>query len=135
MKVLVDTNIWSLALRRDANAPSTAVELLKSLIIANRVEMIGPIRQELLSGISSESGFIQLAAKLDAYKDYPITTDDYVTAAKYYNICRRNGVQGSMTDFLICAVAVNNGMLIFTNDKDFTNFSTHVPIRMLEDPR
>ena len=128
MKVLVDTNIWSLALRRKAAGEN--VDRLKELILSHQVVMIGPIRQELLSGIANEKDFSRLKSTLDAYDDFHISTHDYITAAKFYNICRRQGIQGSTTDFLICAVAANNDMFIYTNDKDFDNFLAHLPIRL-----
>jgi len=132
MKVLVDTNIWSLALRRKANTNNDDLDKLKSLILSNQVVMIGPIRQELLSGITNERDFMQLKSKLGAFDDFPISTQNYVIAAQFYNRCRRQGIQGSMVDFLICAVAVYNDMLIYTNDKDFYGFSDHLPIRLFK---
>lgn len=132
MKVLVDTNIWSMALRCKANVNNKDVDKLKALILSNQVVMIGPVRQELLSGIASEEGFYKLNVSLEVYDDFPILRHDYITAARFYNLCRRQGVQGSMTDFLICAVAVNNDMRIYTNDMDFHNFSKHLPIKLLK---
>ena len=93
--------------------------------------MVGPVRQELLSGISNVDEFNKLKLKLEAYNDFPITTREYVTAAKFYNTCRKYGVQGSKIDFLICAVAVNNDMHIYTKDMDFDNFSKYLPIKLL----
>ena len=129
MKVLVDTNIWSLALRRKTDSETTYK--LKELIYSYQVVMIGPVRQELLSGISKADEFDKLKSKLEAYDDFPITTREYETAAAFYNTCRKHGVQGSMIDFLICAVAVNNDMNIYTKDIDFGNFSKYLPIKLL----
>jgi predicted nucleic acid-binding protein len=130
MKVLVDTSVWSYALRR--NEKNDAVQKLAGLILDSLVVMIGPVRQELLSGISNESAFSNLKDKLAQFDDLPITTHDYETAAQYYNICRKHGVQGSHTDFLICAVAVNHELLIYTTDQDFTYFAKYLPVRLLE---
>ena len=129
MKVLVDTNIWSLALRRKVE--SDTAHRLKELIYSYQVIMIGPVRQELLSGISNVDEFNKLKLKLEAYNDFPITTREYVTAAEFYNTCRKYGVQGSKIDFLICAAAVNNDMHIYTKDMDFDSFSKYLPIKLL----
>ena len=52
MRVLVDTPIWSLALRRRTRTPDDpATAELASLIQDGRAALIGPVRQELLSGI------------------------------------------------------------------------------------
>ncbi|MBL7203955.1 MAG: PIN domain-containing protein [Desulfobacteraceae bacterium] len=128
MKVIVDTSVWSLALRRDKQEFSAPVKELRHMIHDHRVQMIGPIRQEILSGIRSESQFKKLQKHLESFPDLPVLTEDYVTAAKYFNRCRSKGIQGSNTDFLICAMAVRNKFSIYTTDKDFDLFSKHIDI-------
>jgi predicted nucleic acid-binding protein len=128
MKVIVDTSVWSLALRRGKQSSSAAVQELKNLIHDHRVQMIGPIRQEILSGIRSDSQFKKLKTQLQSFPDLQILTDDYVNAAMYFNRCRSKGIQGSNTDFLICAVAARNEFSIYTTDKDFELFSKHLQI-------
>jgi len=128
MKVIVDTSVWSLALRREATESLAPVQELRQLIHDHRVQMIGPIRQEILSGIRSESQFGKLRKHLESFPDLPIHSEDYVTAAQFFNLCRSEGVQGSNTDFLVCAVAVRNRSSIFTTDKDFELFSEHLAI-------
>jgi len=130
MNVLVDTSVWSLALRRTQGKPAAEVGELTSLIAAHRVRIIGPIRQELLSGIRDEASFDVLEQNLAAYPDIALDTADYVDAARYFDVCRTKGVQGSNTDFLICAVASRRDFAIFTTDKDFIRFAKHVPIRL-----
>ncbi|NCP02896.1 MAG: hypothetical protein GW861_05895 [Deltaproteobacteria bacterium] len=60
MKTIVDTCIWSLALRRNETTSSDIVDELSELISEVRVQLIGPIRQELLSGIKSTTQFNKL---------------------------------------------------------------------------
>jgi predicted nucleic acid-binding protein len=128
MKVIVDTCIWSAAFRRPKPKESPETSALKELIADGRVQMIGAIRQELLSGIKSEAHFELLRSALRAFPDLTHSIEDYELAAQYYTICRLNGVQGSNTDFLICAAANRHGMTIFTNDKDFHYFQKHIDI-------
>lgn len=128
MKVLVDTSVWSLALRRGKQSIAAPAQELRQLIQDHRVQMIGPIRQEILSGIRNDSQFNKLRKHLESFPDLPILTNDYVRAAKFFNLCRSKGIQGSNTDFLICAVAVQNKFSIFTTDKDFELFSKHIKI-------
>ncbi len=128
MRVIVDTSVWSLALRRGKQSISAPAQELRHLIQDHRVQMIGPIRQEILSGIRSESQFIKLQKHLESFPDFPILTEHYVTAAKFFNLCRSNGIQGSNTDFIICAVANRNNFSIYTTDKDFGLFSKHIEI-------
>ncbi|MFC1799309.1 PIN domain-containing protein [Candidatus Eisenbacteria bacterium] len=128
MKVMVDTSVWSLALRRGGDSGAKPVEELRSLIADKRVQMIGAIRQEILSGIREEAQFKELETRLSAFPDLQVDAEDYVTAARFFNACRAKGIQGSNTDFLICAVAVRHRLAIFTTDKDFARYARHLPI-------
>lgn len=131
MNVLVDTSVWSLALRRSAPA-DPAVGELQRLIDSLQVEIIGPIRQEILSGIRDQGQFQDLRDRLRAFPDRAITTEDYERAAELFNLCRQRGIQGSNTDFLICAVAERHGFSILTTDQDFRRFQTQISIALHE---
>ena len=130
MKVLVDTSVWSLALRRQMRREDPAVQELRSLIDEGRVAMIGPIRQELLSGIRTSDAFQQLRAHLQPFQDEVLETADFERAAEHFNTCRGRGVQGSNTDFLICAVAERRKLPILTTDSDFTRFAKILPVAL-----
>jgi predicted nucleic acid-binding protein len=110
VRALVDTSVWSLALRRTGADPTPTTLELRKLITAHLVEIIGPIRQEVLSGIRNTAQFNRLEAALAAFPDIVLESDDYVTAAKFFNLCRSKGIQGSNTDFLICAAAVRRDL-------------------------
>ena len=130
MKVIVDTCIWSEALRKDTVQNMEIVKELTELIRDVRVQLIGPIRQEILSGIKSVKQFNELKEYFSAFLDLPLDATDYEKAAEFYNLCRRKGIQGSNTDFLICAVASQRNFEIFTSDKDFINFEKCIPIKL-----
>ena len=130
MKVIVDTSVWSLALRRGKDIESKHVEELEELIKEVRAQLIGPVRQELLNGIKSEKQYKVLKKHLRAFKDLDIETEDYELAAEYYNTARGNGIQGSNTDFLLCAISTRHRMPIFTTDNDFIHFQSVIPIEL-----
>jgi predicted nucleic acid-binding protein len=132
MKVLVDTSVWSLALRRRPDEKGLIASALADLINDLRVVMIGPIRQELLSGISDARRFAHLRDKMRAFDDLPLVANDFELAAEYSNLCRSNGVQGSHTDLLICAVSASHGFEIFTTDKDFERYQEYLPITLYQ---
>jgi len=132
VKVLVDTSVWSVVLRRSKQTVSGLTQQLRDLIADHRVEIIGPIRQEILSGIRYEDKFRKVNTYLSPFLDIPIIKEDYVTAARFFNLCRSKGIQGSNTDFLICAVALRNRLAIFTKDKDFLHFAKYLPIVLYE---
>jgi predicted nucleic acid-binding protein len=132
MEVLVDTSIWSLALRRNKPIPhdNTLVSKFSELISETRVRIIGPIRQELLSGIAEELQFQRLKNHLDSFEDLPIISKNYERAAEMHNHCKRKGISGGHIDFLICSMAEYYHLAIFTNDKDFTYYAKHLPITL-----
>jgi predicted nucleic acid-binding protein len=134
MKVLVDTCEWSMALRRGKAKGGPEVSELMELVRELRVQLIGPVRQEILSGIKSLAQFVKLRDHLGPFPDLELMTLDFESAAEFHNLCRGKGIQGSNTDFLICAVAVRRQMPIFTTDSDFTLFQQCLPIK-LHQPR
>ena len=130
MRVLVDTCIWSLSLRRKKVAEDSYIRELKKLIEEYRVQMLGPIRQEILSGIRAQEQFEKLQMRLRAFPDLPIATRDYERAAEFFNTCRGQGIQGSNTDFLLCAIGERHEMPIFTFDDDFKLFADCLPVKL-----
>ena len=130
MKVIVDTSVWSLALRRSKDVDAEYVEELEELIKEVRAQLIGPVRQELFNGIKSEKQYKVLKKHLRAFKDLAIETEDYELAAEYFNTARKNGIQGSNTDFLLCAISTRRRMPIYTIDNDFMNFQSVIPIEL-----
>ncbi|WP_235187523.1 PIN domain-containing protein [Methylobacter tundripaludum] len=101
MKVLVDTCIWSHALRSKKPEFESQVKSLETLIADQRVLIIGAIRQEILSGYSDLNKFERLKTKLSYFENTSILDEDYIIAAKFYNEGRQKGVQGSHIDLLI----------------------------------
>ena len=129
MQVLIDTCVWSQALRRTHGNNAHAREL-RDIISDNRACIIGPIRQEILSGIRNKQHFLDLREHLSAFPDLLIKTIDYETAAEFSNILRSKGMQGSAIDVLICAVANRYSLLIYTLDDDFKHYSKHLSIKL-----
>ncbi|HVK83954.1 MAG TPA: PIN domain-containing protein [Kofleriaceae bacterium] len=131
MSVIVDTTIWSQALRRRdrvTNHP-VVVELTK-LVQEGRVTMMGAIRQELLSGLKSEAQFVRLRDALRPFDDVQLEPDDYEEGARCFNRCMQRGVQGSNTDFLLCAVALRRDLSVFTSDRDFLRYAAVLGVRL-----
>ena len=74
--ILVDTPVWSSALRRKAanlSAPERrSTQLLYALIDEGRAQLLGAVRQELLSGLKDESQFRRLRDYLRDFPDVPV---------------------------------------------------------------
>jgi len=138
MKVLVDTSVWSLALRRkpgNLSLPEQALaNELAELVREGRAQLIGLVRQELLSGIKSKGQFEKLRTSLRAFPDEPVYTTDYEAAARACNACRAKGIISSVVDMLLCSVALRRQFAIFTTDADVTLYSRILPLK-LHSPR
>ena len=134
MNTLVDTSVWSLALRRQPKdltaAEQSMVGELVDLTREGRVRIIGLIRQELLSGIRTAAQYEKLRVALRAFPDEPINTSDYEAAAGASNACRARGIAASVVDALICQSALSRQWDIFTTDPDFTNYAKALPIKL-----
>ena len=134
MNVLIDTSVWSLALRRKNESLSTnerfLVAELSELIREGRARMIGFVRQELLSGIKATEQYEKLRLHLRSFPDEVVDTSDYEEAAKAGNRCRAKGVVVSIVDILLCAVANKRLWTIFTTDPDFSNYAKVLPLRI-----
>jgi predicted nucleic acid-binding protein len=92
--------------------------------------IIGPIRQEILSGIQNRSQCTRLRDHLAGFPDLPLQTADFVRAAEHANTCRARGVRGSSTDFVMTAVSERYDLDILTTDRDFERFARVLPIRL-----
>lgn len=136
MLVLVDTTIWSLALRRtdtDLNPREQRLAAaLQELICDGRAQLVGSVRQELLSGIRHENTFTKVRDQLRAFDEPSLDHLDYEEAAHIHNRCRSRGISGSSIDFLICAAACRRRWQIFTTDQDFTRYANVVPLMLYQ---
>ena len=119
MSIIVDTSVWSLAFRRNQPTNDLSVDIFRV------------VRQEILSGIKYLEQYEKLKNELRAFPDLILEIEDYEVAASYFNICRQKGVQGSNTDFLLCAVASRRSYEILTTDNDFNYYSQHIPIKLM----
>lgn len=130
MKVIIDTGVWSEFLREGRGAQRSVAQEVGRLVRADLVQLLGPIRQELLSGARPDGRFEQLRDYLRYFPNLRLDERDDELAAEYYNRCKGSGIQGTGTDLLICAVAVRYGLKIFTLDNDFSHYGKVIPIKL-----
>lgn len=134
MKVLVDTPIWSFALRRRPeqldDEQRRLVAELTELVREGRAALTGDIRQEVLSGVADLGRWTRLRDALRRFTDEPLTTVDYERAAEAFSLCRARGIQSTPVDLLICAIAERLEMPIFTTDGDFPHYARVLPIAL-----
>jgi predicted nucleic acid-binding protein len=134
VRVVVDTNIWSLALRRSAHQLSgeerESISELERLIRAEQAAIMGPIRQEVLSGIRERAQFERVAERLRAFPDIVLRERDYEYAAEVSNQLRTVGIAASPIDALIAAAAVLRDWPLFTRDADFSRLGSVLPLKV-----
>lgn len=136
MTTLVDTSVWSLALRRRTSTLSASeqsvVTLWKKLAENQQAALIGIVRQEILSGIKSSKSFETLAVYLNDMPYLQVGLAEHDLAARFYNDCRAKGIAPGAIDMLICAVSAQANCAILTVDKDFDRYAKVLPISVLE---
>ena len=131
MNFLVDTSVWSLALRRDeAGAEREVARLREALFARESIYTTGLILQELLQGFR---GPRQRDAILHRFSALPTITpdrDDHVEAAEVRNRCRRNVVQLGTVDALLAQLAIRHALVLLSTDKDFHHAASQVPLKV-----
>jgi predicted nucleic acid-binding protein len=119
MRFLVDTCVWSLGLRRryasrlNSEEQRLLAELAAAIQVSNAA-IIGPVRQEVLSGIRDRAQFKKTQGLLEPFADETLIPEDFVEAARLFNLCRDHGVVCGAVDILICSVAARLGYGILT---------------------
>ena len=130
MNVLVDTSVWSIALRRDQPSPSCELEALRAAIERGDVCLLGVVLQEVLQEFPSLDRTRRLVEHLSAFPLLSLHRGDYVYAAEIRNRCRAKGLTISTIDAQIAAAAINHRCALLTLDRDFTGVARHFPLRL-----
>lgn len=120
MRVLVDTSIWSQALRRQKPSRTKEIDLLEELIEQGNAVLSGIILQEILQGIKIRDQFLKLKNHFAAFTLLESQRTTYENAADLFSKCRAKGISVSTVDCLIAATAIENDCLLFTLDTDFS---------------
>lgn len=130
MSLLVDTSVWSLAFRRDAEASTPAVDVLRSALEgADQVFTTGLVLQELLQGFAGPRARAQLIERFAALAFLQPDRQDHIEAAEVRNTCRRNGVQIGTIDAVLIQLCLRHDLVLLSTDNDFRSASKHVTFR------
>lgn len=128
MTLLVDTSVWSLALRRDEQSNSPEVAALKAALAgAESVVVTGFVLQELLQGFAGPKAQESIVERFVALPLIQPDREDHIAAAQIRNLCRRNGVQIGTIDALLIQLCGRYDLTLLSTDKDFEYASKHVP--------
>lgn len=130
MTVLVDTSVWSLALRRDSPPSSPAVVRLTEVLESDLVVTTGLIIQELLQGFLPERTQTEIRRRFGALPAVQPTRGDHIAAADLRNACRRAGVQLGTIDALIAQLCITHDLELLSTDRDFAHAARHCDLRL-----
>jgi len=135
MSLLVDTSVWSLALRRDAplterGAQPEVAALRHALLGADQVFTTGLILQELLQGFAAPKARTQLIERLSALALIQPNREDHIEGAELKNSCRRRGVQVGTIDALLIQLCRKHDLVLLSTDQDFRAAAKHVDFRL-----
>lgn len=130
--IVVDTSVWSRALRRSSRAtPDPAALLLVRLIEDHeQLGIPGIVYQELLSGVRDPEHFRRLQTALAPFEVLLAGQQDHLLAAGIANSCRARGVATSTPDALIAAMAASRAATLLTADRDFVRMAECSPFRV-----
>ena len=131
MTLFVDTSVWSLALRRDAEAAEPEVDQLKDALLgADVVVTTGLVFQELLQGFSGAKANAQIIERFAALPLLQPDREDHIAAAELRNACRRAGVQVGTTDAVLAQLCIRHDLVMLSTDKDFKLAARHCALRV-----
>ena len=133
MSILVDTSVWSLALRRDKPSTSKQVKILRNALESGvEVHVTGIILQELLQGFSGASAQEAIVERFAALPILVPDTRDYIDAAGLRNRCRRKGVQVGTIDALIAQLAIRYELELLSADRDFRHMAKIIKMKFAD---
>ncbi len=131
MRILVDTSVWSLALRRGGPAEHPAVRKLhRYLDTGEDLFLTALILQEILQAFRSEKVASQIADYFEPFPLLPVESSLCRVAARLYRQCRDHGLGASTIDCHIAASAIENDCQLLTTDRDFERMSQVCPIEL-----
>ncbi len=131
MSLLVDTSVWSLALRRDTEQAAPEVSALRDALLgADQVFTTGLVLQELLQGFAGPKARSQLVERLGALAFLQPDREDHIEAAELRNSCRRRGVQVGTIDALLIQLCRRHDLVLLSTDQDFQAAAKHVDYRL-----
>lgn len=127
MSLLVDTSVWSLALRKDAEIRIPEVVALRNALLGtDQVFSTGFVLQELLQGFAGPKARESIVERFTALAFIEPDRQDYIEAAEVRNTCRRHGVQVGTIDALLIQLCRRHDLELLSTDNDFRSASLHV---------
>ena len=131
MMLLVDTSVWSLALRRDPVSAAPQVRALRDALEGDEIVVTtGLVLQELLQGFAGPRARKDIIDRFAALPLLGPDRQDHIDAAALRNRCRRAGVQVGTIDSLLAQLCIRHGLTLLTTDNDFVHAASHCALKL-----
>ncbi len=114
--MLVDSSVWI-----DFLSGRDDFDLARRLL-NDEVALCGQVLSEVLSGVRKPRQRDQLEARFSALTYLEQTKEVHLRAARLYSDLRRQGVTVPLSNCVIAAVALENGVPLLTTDRHFDAF-------------
>jgi predicted nucleic acid-binding protein len=129
--LLVDTSVWSLALRRDRDAALPQLAALRAALEGDDIVVTtGLVLQELLQGFAGPKARSDIIERFAALPIVVPDRQDHIDAAALRNTCRRAGVQLGTIDALLAQLCLRHRLTLLTTDQDFLHAAAHCPLKV-----
>ena len=132
MTTLVDTSVWSLALRRDVVQDAPEVRELVRLVHDGEIVTTGFVLQELLQGFQGAKAAASIVERFQALPILAPDRQDHIVAAEVRNVCRRAGVQIGTIDAVLIRLCMRYDLTLLTTDKDFRHARKYASFKLWE---
>jgi predicted nucleic acid-binding protein len=131
LTLLVDTSVWSLALRRDQPPDVPQVSALRAALEGDEIVVTtGLVLQELLQGIAGPRARQSIIEHFAALPLVSPDRQDHIDAAELRNTCRRGGVQIGTVDALLAQLCIRHELTLLTTDNDFVHAAAHCGLKV-----
>jgi len=116
--ILVDTSVWIDFFR---NRETPGVVALEAMIRDGEdLALCGVILTEILQGIRDDRAYLLTRTRLEPLVMLPMPEAVFLRAADIYRSLRKRGITvRKPIDCMIAAVAIENGVRLLHNDRDF----------------
>ena len=131
MTLMVDTSVWSLALRRDPISAAPQVRAFRNALEGEEIVVTtGLVLQELLQGFAGPRARKDIIERFAALPLLGPDRQDHIDAAELRNSCRRAGVQVGTIDALLAQLCIRHDLTLLTTDNDFVHAAAHCPLKV-----
>ncbi len=131
MTLLVDTSVWTLALRRDQAPDAPQLRTLRTALDGGEIVVTtGLILQELLQGFAGPRARADIVERFGALPLVTPDRQDHIDAADLCNTCRRAGVSLGTITALLARLCIRHKLTLLTTDKDFAHAAAHCALKL-----